>query len=587
MHCERGGFGRAVAAAGFAWAMTFAVWMPVAQAQTLTPEQRAEQQAKQELIRQEERARQLLEQQQTRPDVRLPRPVLPMDVGQLPPDELPCFLIRHIELVGEEAQRFIKDLAAAHRAPDGAADVATGRCLGARGVNAVMARVQNAIVARGFVTTRVLAAPQDLKNGTLQLTVVPGRIRQIRFAEGTSPRATHFNALPAQPGDVLNLRDIEQALENFKRVPSAEADIQITPAVGADAQPGQSDVVIVWKQHRPLRLTLSADDAGTRATGKRQGSATLAYDHGLALNDLFYVNVNQDLGGGEAGNRGTRGHSAHYSVPYGYWLLALTTGRNHYHQAVAGANQTLIFSGESTTSDVRLTRGLYRDAVRKSALALRLWTRSSKNFIDDTEVEVQRRRVSGWELGANHREFMGRATLEANLAYRRGTGAFGALPAPEQAFGEGTARLKLISADAQYVMPFSAAAQALRYSATWRAQWNRTALVPQDRFAIGGRYTVRGFDGETTLAAERGWLLRNDLGWALAGQELYLGLDYGQVGGASSATLSGKHLAGTALGVRGSTKGLSYDVFAATPLSKPSGLQAPSPVTGFNLSWTY
>ena len=42
----------------------------------------------------------------------------------------------------------------------------------------VMARIQNAIIARGFVTTRILARPQDLKTGTLVLTV-PGRIRDI------------------------------------------------------------------------------------------------------------------------------------------------------------------------------------------------------------------------------------------------------------------------------------------------------------------------------------------------------------------------------------------------------------------------
>ena len=59
---------------------------------------------------------------------------------------------------------------------------------------------------------------------------------------------------------------------------------------------------------------------------------------------------------------------------------------------------------------------------------------------------------------------------------------------------------------------------------SWRAQWNRTPLAPQDRFSIGGRYTVRGFDGELTLMGERGWVLRNEIGLPVgAGQELYAG----------------------------------------------------------------
>ncbi|MFX6027920.1 POTRA domain-containing protein, partial [Acinetobacter baumannii] len=78
------------------------------------------------------------------------------------------------------------------------------------GVNLVLARVESAIVARGYTTTRVLARPQDLSTGRLVLSVVPGRVRHIRFAPDADARGTAFNALPISPGDILNLRDIEQ-----------------------------------------------------------------------------------------------------------------------------------------------------------------------------------------------------------------------------------------------------------------------------------------------------------------------------------------------------------------------------------------
>ena len=225
----------------------------------------------------------------------------------------------------------------------------------------------------------------------------------------------------------------------------------------------------------------------------------------------------------------------------------------------------------------------------KTTLSLRGWTRSSRNFIDDTEVEVQRRRMAGWDVGLAHREFIGASTLDLNLGYRRGTGAMNALPAPEEAFGEGTSRPEIVTADAYLNMPIAVGAQRLRYSGAWRAQSNRTPLVPQDRFAIGGRYTVRGFDGENVLSAERGWLVRNDLGWALGqtGQELYLGVDYGEVGGPSSRTLAGIRLSGAVLGLRGGYKGLAYDVFAGKPISKPSGFQTSGSVAGFNVNWSF
>lgn len=535
----------------------------------------------QELLRQQERERALREQLETRPDARLQE--APMAAPErLPQDETPCFVIDRIALAGDQAERFQWALAAANVK----SDPALGRCLGTTGINVVMSRVQNAIVERGFVTTRVLAQPQDLTTGTLELTVVPGTLRQIRFAEGTHRDATLWNAIPARSGDLLNLRDIEQGLENFKRVPTAEADIQISPAEGADAAPGQSDLVVQWSQQRLVRFNLSLDDSGSKATGKTQAGATMSLDHALRQNDLFYVNLNHDVFSG--GKRGTKGFTFHYSVPVGYWLFGATRSGYEYEQTVAGNQQSYLYSGESYNAEVRATRLLFRNASSKTSMYLRAWERDSRNFIDDTEILVQRRRMGGWELGLNHRHFIGQATLDGTVGFRRGTGAFGSIAAPEELFGEATSHPKIYFADAQLSVPFQLGQQRLRYTGSWRAQWNRGGLVPQDRFAIGGRYTVRGFDGEMSLMGERGWLIRNDIALALGGgQEFYVGADYGHVGGSATQWQLGNDLAGSVIGLRGSYRGLYWDGFVGAPLNKPSGFQNAYTVTGFTLSWSF
>ncbi|MGE8605080.1 POTRA domain-containing protein, partial [Bordetella trematum] len=178
--------------------------LPLAPALAQTPHS-----APQEWLRQQTRERVLREQRETAPYVRSRRAPPPLP-ERLPRSEAPCVPIDRIRLTGEEADHFLWSLQAANPRHD----PATGRCLGTAGINVVMARVQNAIIARGFVTTRILAAPQDLTTGTLTLTLVPGRLRSIRFAPGTSLKATSWNAVPARRGDLLNLRDIEQALEN-------------------------------------------------------------------------------------------------------------------------------------------------------------------------------------------------------------------------------------------------------------------------------------------------------------------------------------------------------------------------------------
>ena len=121
--------------------------------------------------------------------------------------------------------------------------------------------------------------------------------------------------------------------------------------------------------------------------------------------------------------------------------------------------------------------------------------------------------MAGWEAGFNHKEYFPTATLELSANFKRGTAARGALSAPEELFGEGTSRPKIITASVSLTKPFQWGSQSWQWQSSVNAQWNKTPLIAQDRFSIGGRYTVRGFDGELSLSGERGWNWRNELSW--------------------------------------------------------------------------
>lgn len=278
--------------------------------------------------------------------------------------------------------------------------------------------------------------------------------------------------------------------------------------------------------------------------------------------------------------------------------MGTTTSSNDYHQTVAGASQNYLYSGTSQNAEIKLSRLVYRNSINKTNLSLRGFLRQSKSYIEDTEIEVQRRRTAGWELGLNQSWYLGKSVLDYSLAYRRGTGAQDALKAPEEGFGEGTSHMKMLLGDLSLNVPFSANApwgnQPLQYSANLRGQANYTPLTPQDRFSIGSRFTVRGFDGEQTLIADHGWLIRNELiaPIATSGQAVYWGLDYGEVGGQSSKNLAGKYLAGTVVGLRGGIGSerfgsLSYDVFVGKPINKPQGFAAHESVAGFSFNYAY
>ncbi len=502
-----------------------------------------------------------------------------------PEDEQPCSRIDTIIMEGDSAQRFRPALGTVRKAAgDGGA---IGRCLGSQGLQLLLARVQADIVARGFTTTRVLAQPQDLSAGRLVLTVIPGRLRKVRMAEGADERGNTLSALPLSEGDVLDLRAIEQGLENLKRVPTAEADIEITPSEEADAQAGDSDLVVQYRQAFPFRFSASLDDGGARTTGRYQAGVTVAYDNWWTLNDLFYASLTRSLG--RYGDRGSRSHTLHYSLPWGYWQLSATLSGSRYHQTVEGAFEPVLYSGHAETSELKLSRLLQRGATSKTLFSAKLLLRKSFNFIDQIPLDPQQRRMSAWEAALHHRHFIGSAVAEMNLGYRRALDRQGKAPEDELDLPQIASRYGLWLADAALQLPFQLGAARFRYSGVARAQWNRGRLPAQDQFAIGGRYTVRGFDGDLNLQGERGWLLRNELAWGMgeSGQELYAGLDTGAVAGPLTQLLSGRRLSGAVLGWRGSIDKLGVEFFIATPVSKPNGFPTATLGGGFNLQWSY
>jgi hemolysin activation/secretion protein len=532
-----------------------------------------------------EREQQQREQLQHVPDVRVNLPRHPESEIELPVEQ-PCFAITSFELLDLNKQPAHEFEWVAKKLLSDKKNSILNKCIGAQGVAWLIDRGQKILIDDGFVTTRLMAGEQDLSQGHLTLTIVPGRIHSIRLKEPQDPRANLINVFPMKSGDLLNLRDIEQALENLKRVPTAQADIQIEPAQEGDSQMGESDLVVTYSQPFPLRLTLNADDSGTKETGKFQGATTLSFDNMFTLNDLFYFTHAGDMGGdGLSGPRGSQSDTYHYSLPYGYWLLGATFTSGSYYQSVAGATQNYIYSGTNANNEVKLTRMMLRDKNEKLSLSVTAFQRVTDNLIDGTEVAVQKRVEGGWSGILNYKRFINDATFESNLTYKQGTGAFGSLAAPEEAFGQGTSRFALSMFDANLAVPFKAWDENFRYNGTFRIQTNYTPLTPLDRFIVGGRYTVRGFDGESVLSAERGWLFRNDMSWLIGDSEseLYAGLDHGEVGGPSSDLLVGTRLTGVAFGIRGRISKLNYDVFIAAPIKKPDSFVTSSTTTGFSL----
>lgn len=457
-----------------------------------------------------------------------------------------------------------------------------GQCVGKAGLDTLTKGLQQAILSQGYITTRVLLPEQDLSTGALKFALVPGVIRRLRYAD-PSTRGTWKSAFPSRDGDMLNLRALEQGLEQMKRVSSQDVDMKIEPT----HTPGESDVVLTVKRSKPWSFVASVDNSGTDATGKWQGNVSLGIDNPLGLNDIFTVGANQDLSFGNK-SLGSHGFNGSYSLPWGYWTATLFGNTNTYYQQIAGVNQTFVSSGNSQTAALRLARALRRSQSDVFGVEFQLSKRFGESFIDDTDIPQQRRNNTFIEAGLTDRHYFGGSQFDGTLAYRQGIGGFGATNDPTP--GGPTYRYHMAVLDANLSVPFAVATQNFRYVTTVHGQFTNDTLFYLDDLTIGSRYTVRGFDGETMLAAERGFYWRNELQVPLGrtGQTLYAGIDYGRVFGPNTAFLAGTQLAGAVVGIRGGIPsrymGVSYDLFTGTPIYKPAGFPTARVTVGFQLT---
>jgi hemolysin activation/secretion protein len=529
---------------------------------------------RQEQLRRAQRLDQRIETQQNAPFQALPQAAAAPADGALP-KETPCFALHTLRLEGERAEDFgwVQRYLDRYR----------GQCVGRAGLALLQKRVASLILARGYITTRVGIPAQDIAKGQLRLLLVPGVIRRIRFAEG-SPASDWHTAFPIGEGDLLNLRALEQGLEQFKRLSSQDVSMDIAPG----EQAGESDVVLTVHRTRRWHVALNASDAGLRATGRDQGGADLTVDDPLGWNDQLTVGLNGALRTHDDGGS-TQGNHFSYSVPRGWWTFSGSYSFYKYRQWVDGFMQRFRSTGTSKTGDLSIQRVIARGTTSRTALEFHLATRNAHSFLQGVEVGVQRQRTASVELALLHRQYFGRAQLDARLGYQRGVPWFGS-----QWFGYDpnvgypTNRYGLQTLDLALSLPFAVGRQPVAWDSSLHAQRSTDHLPSAELVTIGGRYTVRGFDGEETLLGERGAYWRNTFTLPIAGAGIapYLGVDAGRVGGPS--TQQGRRwLAGGFVGLRGSYRPFSWDAFAGWALHTPRALQSKRPATGVQLIYQF
>jgi hemolysin activation/secretion protein len=450
-----------------------------------------------------------------------------------------------------------------------------GKCMAVHDIELLLSDITKYYMDKGFIAARAYIQPQDLATGILRVLVVEGVVEKL-ILDGDKTNSSVFlpSAFPFLAGEPLNLRDIEQGLDQVNRLASNNATMEIKPGEKA----GGTIVLIHNQPLRRLRANLTYDNFGGTATGEEQLGLNVSLDNPMGLNDSLNVTHRRSTDSDFTGIH-SRSNSFLYSVPIGYLTLTASHTWSDYATTIHPPGGDLISNGYSKNTSLSSEYVAYRDKTNRLAVTGTLTAKSSENYLAGQLLGVSSRKLSTFDLGTSWNTRLFDGVLGLNLGHVWGLRMFSALQDPTGLPDIAPhAQFRKWVAGANWMRPFQIGKQNFTFSTAINAQAGVDVLYGSEQFSIGSLYSVRGYRN-TSIAGDTGYYWRNDLAVPFQVQaggmpfniKPYIGYDIGSVRDRNAEI--GGHLTGMVVGVTASTARVSADISGVKPLSMPDALK--------------
>lgn len=379
----------------------------------------------------------------------------------------------------------------------------SGHCLGMPQINQLIRDISQWYISRGYITSRAFITEQNLASGQLHITVLEGKLQAIRLDGGNARQLSM--AFPGLVGKLLNLRDIEQGMEQINRLRTTPVQIEILPG----DNPGYSIVNLTATPEFPLTASLSFDNSGQKSTGMGQLNGTLTANNPLGLADKWFIGGGRSSAFSHA--RDAQNVQAGISVPYGYGLLDYSYSWSDYRSTINNNGFNWLSHGDSQAHRLSGSWVLFRNGDIKTGLMAGLSQRSSHNWLNDTLLRSSSRRLTSLQLGINHTQKIAGGVATFNPTFSRGMPWFDAEHDGGKSGDLPKAEFRKWSLNASFQRPVT---QDLWWLTSAYAQWSPDRLYGSERLTLGGESSVRGFK-EQYLSGDNGGYWRNELNYRL------------------------------------------------------------------------
>lgn len=434
------------------------------------------------------------------------------------------------------------------------ADNFVGRCLAASDIEKLMGTLTQHYIERGFVTTRAYLPGQDLTTKKLELLVVEGRIERLIVEGDPQKRVNLEMTLPAEEGDLLNIRDLEQAVDQINAVSANKVKLDIQPG----SAPGKSIVVFRNQAASPVGIQASRDNQGSESTGRDSVSTTVTLGGTLGLNENLSFTYRSSVPADERAS--SKSISAGLTLPMGYSTFNANASESSFSTGIPGKDW--ISSGKSTTISLTGERVLSRDQESLHSVIYGLNTVGSQNFVNGSLVSVSSQRASTISMGGKSTLTTAGGTLSLKTELAVGVNNQNMIGISSEAQPEFTK----VTADINFSKQFKLDSHDLSWTSGFHSQLSTERLLASQQISIGGLTSVRGFT-TNSISGDSGYYWRNEL--ALHKQipmvdssmktKFYAGFDVGSVNSNSDTEASG-FLTGMVLGLNAQYKAATVDL---------------------------
>lgn len=442
-------------------------------------------------------------------------------------------------------------------------------CMGVGQINHLLATITAIYVEQGYIASRPYLLSAPAAGQSLDIMIDEGYIESIELADQSLP-VSLGGAFPHMLGQPLNLRDLEQGLDQLNRLRSIDLTADIAPG----SQPGASRIILRSRTAGQSRwaLGLGMDNLGSASTGRDRNSVSLSVDSPLQLNDLLSLSASDTL---NQGDRYSRNASLYYAIPYGYWTYSAFASHAEYRAPFKLPSATLYSTGITDQLSLRADRVLWRDQSRQLSANLQLAHKDVDSYLENVRLGIQSPTLTVAEAGLNL-FWLDRAVWNLDFTYSQGLRWLGADDDANHAVNNlPKAQFRKYRAGLSQWRNGQFGAQAWQWQSQLNLQYSPDPLPAIEQLLGTDDSAVRGYRVNSASAAS-GAIWRNTLRLPLRNDwplqiTPRVALDNGWLKADHGA--QSQRLSGASVGLNLGWKNLQVDVDYQRALNTPNGLQ--------------